>query len=572
LRIGIGKKIGFGFVLQVVLVLAGGVLNVYQFQKADALVQVSKEVRGPMEQAGLKIIAAANGARAAAIGELLYGSDPQAFNQYRNERLKHMEAARTQTKAMGAIAAKLDDPATKSKVEQLTAKTERLGELHEQGEKLIASGGAGLGQAFDLEQKESSVEALSVADDANSFVREQQKMMEEEDADVRSSMQMAKAGTLLTLILAVVFGVIIGRAVSLRITHSLDQVVTRASAIADGDMSGQKLESLGDDEIADLSAAMNRMQDGLSEMIHSVMASSDQVSSAAEEISANATQSAHASADQRRQTEQVKSAMDEMTAAVHAVSENSRRAAEQSQEAARKAKSGGEVVRQTVSTMEQISSETMGVAAQIDQLGHRSEEIGRIAGVIDDIADQTNLLALNAAIEAARAGEQGRGFAVVADEVRKLAERTASATKEISAMITTIQTETKNAVSAIKDGSDRVNTGVTTAVDAGKSLEEIIAAAERVGDMVGEITMAAEQQSQTTSQVQENVAQINRLVHESATGTQESAHACESLSALALELQRSTTRFKLDSRAKQNYGVQTEYPQAEPDMFGNYVN
>lgn len=572
MQISIGKKIAFGFALQVILVLVGGGLNMYQFQRSAVLVQQTNEIRDPLVQSGLRMIAAVNASRAAVIGELLYGSDAQAFAEYRSERLVHMQEAQSQVAVMQALAAKVEEPETKSKVESLAAEVQHLGQLHEQGERLLSNGGDGQGRAFDLEKNESSAVAFKVAADGDLLVHEQQNLMDREDTEVASSMRMCKGGTLLTPILAIVSGLIIARTVSSRIASSLGQVVTRASAIADGDMTGAPLESVGEDEIAELTKAVNRMQSSLAEMIHSVMASSDQVSSAAEEISANAMQSARASVDQQHQTEQVAVAMNEMSSAVQAVSENSRRAAEQSQEAAKKAKSGGEVVRQTVATMEQIAEETVRVAGQIDQLGQRSEEIGRIVGVIDEIADQTNLLALNAAIEAAHAGEQGRGFAVVADEVRKLAERTATATKEISTMIANIQAETKKAVSAMQESGSRVNSGVTTAVDAGKSLQEIIAAAERVGDMVKEITMATEQQSRATGQVQENVSQVNRLVHEGATGSQESAHACESLSGLALELQRSTARFKLDSRSKQSYGLQPEYPQHEPEGYGNFVN
>ena len=393
-----------------------------------------------------------------------------------------------------------------------------------------------------------------------------------EDVDIASALSMAKDCTLLIALLTVVCGVLMGRIFGMRLTKSLRLVVKRAGAIADGDMTGVPLESVGEDEIADLTRVVNRMQGSLAQMIDSVMSSSEQVSSAAEEISANATQSAVASEDQQRQTEMVKSAMDEMSLAVQAVADISRHAAQQSEEAAGRAKSGGVVVEQTVSTMEQIAKETEHLAGQVDQLGKRSQEIGRIVGVIDDIADQTNLLALNAAIEAARAGEQGRGFAVVADEVRKLAERTAKATKEISTMIANIQAETKDAVGAMQEGGARVNSGVATAVEAGKSLQEIITAAEGVGEMVKAITEAAEQQSLTTQQVQEHVSQITRLVHQSATGAQESAHACESLSGLALELQRSTARFKLDGKARPNYAPPLEYPAPEPEIFANFMN
>src|SRR5208282_4845864 len=212
----------------------------------------------------------------------------------------------------------------------------------------------------------------------------------------------------------------------------------------------------------------------------------------------------------------------------------------------------------TVATMEEIAKETGRLAGQVDQLGRRSQEIGKIVQVIDEIADQTNLLALNAAIEAARAGEQGRGFAVVADEVRKLAERTARATKEISSMIANMQAETRAAVEAMKGGGARANSGMISAAEAGRSLQEIIVAAERAGEMVRAITEASELQNLTVQQVQESVSQVNRLVHESSTSSKESARACESLSELALELHRSTARFKLETKSTRSFGLETE--------------
>jgi methyl-accepting chemotaxis protein len=196
------------------------------------------------------------------------------------------------------------------------------------------------------------------------------------------------------------------------------------------------------------------------------------------------------------------------------------------------------------------------VAERIAALGRNSEQIGKIIGVIDDIADQTNLLALNAAIEAARAGEQGRGFAVVADEVRKLAERTSKATKEIAAMIESIQQETHSAVQAMEVGSRDVQVGVEKTSAAGTALEAMIKMSEQVGDMVAQIATAATQQSSATEQINANVAQISSLTAESSASADQTAKACTDLSELAFDLQKLAGRFTVEtSQNLQSRGV-----------------
>ncbi|HZZ14751.1 MAG TPA: methyl-accepting chemotaxis protein, partial [Candidatus Sulfotelmatobacter sp.] len=278
---------------------------------------------------------------------------------------------------------------------------------------------------------------------------------------------------------------------------------------------------------------------------------------ASEEISSSATQQAESAETQKDQTMQVATAMQQMSSTVTSVSDSCNKAAEAARQAAETARLGGSIVEGTLTKMRVIADSVGATAKKMEELGQSSEQIGRIIGVIDDIADQTNLLALNAAIEAARAGEQGRGFAVVADEVRKLAERTTTATKEIAQMIKTIQGETKAAVDAMESGTRQVEEGVTSTAQAGDSLRSIIQMSEQVGGMITEIATAANQQSSTTEQVNMNIEQIAKLVKESAVGAQQSATACQDLSSLALDLQTMVGRFKLE-----------ESPQAGSGNFG----
>ena len=220
------------------------------------------------------------------------------------------------------------------------------------------------------------------------------------------------------------------------------------------------MEIASQDEVGQAGLALNKMKNNLRDLIQSIAGTAEHVASASEESAPSATQQSQSAETQNNQTTQVATAMQEMSSTVLQVSENSNKAAEASRQAAETAREGGSIVEETLTKMRVIADSVGGTAKKMEELGRSSDQIGRIAGVIDDIADQTNLLALNAAIEAARAGEQGRGFAVVADEVRKLAERTTTATKEIAQMIKNIQDETKTAVTAMEEGTKQVEDGV----------------------------------------------------------------------------------------------------------------
>ena len=273
-----------------------------------------------------------------------------------------------------------------------------------------------------------------------------------------------------------------------------------------------------DDEVGKICSAFNSFVRKLHGAIARAASTAEQVASASEEIAAAAGQAANGADSQQQLATQAATAMQEMSSTVHQVADHSNRASEAARHAADTAKNGGKVVEASLASMRSIAGSVKDTAGKVAELGKSSNQIGLIVNVIDDIADQTNLLALNAAIEAARAGEQGRGFAVVADEVRKLAERTTKATKEIAEMITAIQEETKRAIGTMETVTVQVEHGVGETAKAGESLHEIIRAADTVGDMITQIATAATQQSAATEEVSTSVEQIAKITQESSAG------------------------------------------------------
>jgi len=309
----------------------------------------------------------------------------------------------------------------------------------------------------------------------------------------------------------------------------------------------QTFELNSADEVGEMAVSLNTTIKTIREILGQIASGADQLAQSAESIANTTQQSSESAQSQSDQTAQVATAMHEMSATVVEVSSNSQQAADAAREASETAREGGKVANETLLAMRSIATSNASVGAQIGQLGKSSEHIGAIAAVIDDIADQTNLLALNAAIEAARAGEQGRGFAVVADEVRKLAERTTTATKEIAGMIESIQKDAREAVTAVQNGTREVELGVSKTESTGKALDQIIKMASKVGDMVTQIATAATEQSATAELVNSNVANIAEMTSQSSLNAGENAKACTNLSNLAFNLQSLVGNFKINT-------------------------
>lgn len=347
------------------------------------------------------------------------------------------------------------------------------------------------------------------------------------------------------LIFAVITGFTLASRIGQAVGHAMERMLAQVQQIAANDLAVDDVRVDSDDEIGRAGLALNTMKNNLDNVIHVIAGTAEQLARASEQITAGASHAAEGARTQADQTQQVASAMQQMAVAVQRVSQNSQVAFETSRESAQAALDGGKVADETLASMHTISDSTRTVAARITELGKRSQEVGAIVAVINDIADQTNLLALNAAIEAARAGEQGRGFAVVADEVRKLAERTSKATTEIASMIESIQQETKSAVEAMELNGGEVQRGVERTQASGGALRKFIQMSERVGDMVAEIATAASEQSSATESINSNIFQIASTTQESSQAVEQTARACNDLSRMAQDLRNLVGQFKL---------------------------
>ena len=339
----------------------------------------------------------------------------------------------------------------------------------------------------------------------------------------------AQVGVMLMILTAFGLTVVLAWLFTRSLVSPLEQAVAEARAVADGDLTRQ-IPVEGRDEPALLLAALKDMQGSLRAAVQQISDSSTQLASAAEELSVVTESSSRGLIQQNEQIEQAATAVNQMTSAVEEVASNAVSTSEATGETNGIALEGQEQVQQTISTLRQLSGGVNTSADKVEQLAGKVRDIGQVLDVIRAIADQTNLLALNAAIEAARAGEAGRGFAVVADEVRALAHRTQQSTLEIEQMIGGVQQDTAQAVSALQASLEQARGSETVAQASGAALERIARAISGINDRNLVIASASEEQVQVAREVDRNLVAIRDLSMQSAAGANQTNAASQELS------------------------------------------
>jgi methyl-accepting chemotaxis protein len=344
--------------------------------------------------------------------------------------------------------------------------------------------------------------------------------------------------------IAVVLVVFLAAFLARLIGSQLKVLVNKVETVAAGNLTVE-IQQRTQDEIGDLFGSFGRMVANLRTIIGDVTGSTAQLTSAAEEMSAVTEQTSQGVKQQQTETDQIATAMNEMSATVQDVARNAAAAAQAAHQADEQASNGKQVVTQTIEAIDALAGEVEKAGQVIQKLEGDSISIGAVLDVIKGIAEQTNLLALNAAIEAARAGEQGRGFAVVADEVRTLAQRTQQSTQEIRHMIESLQSGAKNAVQVMLGGKRQAQMSVEQAAKAGAALETITRAVATITDMNTQIASAAEEQSAVAEEMNRNIVNISQVANQTAEGAYQTATGSSEVASLAGRLQAAMGQFKI---------------------------
>ncbi|MBW8357332.1 MAG: methyl-accepting chemotaxis protein [Pseudomonas sp.] len=436
------------------------------------------------------------------------------------------------------------------------ARLERLKALHDQWLRDDVQGNLDLRRAINAGSQPAEAMAAQISAGRDKAKMDAMRQLTSELRDAEKSLQDArsqamddaKASALAILIggglLAAVLAMLVAWSLSSNLVGRIRQAVDVAKAIAAGRLDSS-ISATGRDEVSNLLQAFAAMQERLRTMISQIKQGADQLVSASQSISSASLQLSASAQEQSHSASSMAATVEELTVSINHVADNAGDAHALSSESGRQSEEGGSVIQDTLGSMRLIAETVQASATQIGELGQHAEQISSIVSVIKGIAEQTNLLALNAAIEAARAGEQGRGFAVVADEVRLLAQRTANSTQEITEMVGKIQLGTREAVSSMDVGVNQVKNGVELAQQAGEAIVNIRTSSGNVVRVVDQISLALREQTAASQDVARNVERIAQMSQQNSQAVEETTETARSLQQLAQNLEQQVNVFRL---------------------------
>ncbi|MBS7663775.1 methyl-accepting chemotaxis protein [Pseudomonas lalucatii] len=428
----------------------------------------------------------------------------------------------------------------KNQVERLRSEHRSMGGAYRQGHAAFVAAGA------DAAVGDAAVKGIDrgASEQMSALVGRLNARGQTQSAAISDAAERtAQLGPAVLLLSSLLIGLFSLWLVNRNLVAPIRGLVEHIAQLSRGDL-GQRVDASRQDELGHLAEAANTLRDFLAETFAQLQRSSASLDGASGELNAIATLMAEGSREQFSRTDQAATAMHEMSATAQEVARHAAEAARAADDADHSAQQGEQVMRATIETITGMRGEIANTAEVIRRLEADSGRIGKVLEVIRGIAEQTNLLALNAAIEAARAGEQGRGFAVVADEVRTLAQRTAESTAEIHQIIDTVQNGALNAVRAIENGQNRSEAGVTQVTEAGAMLQRITGAVEAIRDMNRQIATAAEEQTSVAEDISRNLTEITAIATTNQDNVQRTEAASRNLHGLSGQLGEVTQRLK----------------------------
>lgn len=440
---------------------------------------------------------------------------------------------------------KISYPGEKEAADKIRTLVKRYLDLSDKGVQMLAAGKTS--DAFDAlgSDEAGNLFRTALANVQEDLLLNQKMGMIGAQNAVEASI---RASWITTGVVAVILGLcaLIGFVMTRMIATPLRAATDALERVANKDLT-VSVDADTTDELGRLSVALNTSVEAMASVLKTVAQGAENLSAATTQMSTRAMESSGNAQSQSGKTNQIAAAAQEMTATIGEIGGNSERAAEVSRQSAQAAHESGSVMQAAASTMERISTATSSVAEKMQELAKRSEEIGKVVTTIQEISEQTNLLALNAAIEAARAGEHGRGFAVVAGEVRRLAERTRTATGEIAVTIRNIQDETHATLELMDQSHQAVDSGINETSRARQSLDGIIQSSRQVEQMIQLIATAATEQTAAAGEISESATHISQLATENSHAAEETAEGCKQLSMLANELDGVIRQFQLSN-------------------------